>query len=77
MYVSQSFPGQAEEPGFSLCEAPSGRGGLGEMDGRALFQFAIEVMGKPAPFLNTCANCAAESAVAAVRSMFSVLARDL
>ena len=29
------FPGQDLGPGFSLWVAPSGRGGLGEMDGCA------------------------------------------
>ena len=51
--------------------------GLGEMVGCALLQVGIEVMRKSAPFSNTYANCAAESAVAAVGSMFSVLARAL
>ena len=71
------FPGQALTLVFSLCWAPSGRRGLGEMDGCALFQFPIEVMRKLGPFANTCANCAAESVVAGVGSMFSVFARAL
>ena len=56
---------------------PSGRGGLGEMVGCALLRLRIEVMRKSAYSSNTCANCAAGSAVAAVGSMFSVLARAL
>ena len=52
------------------------RESLREMDGCALFVSPIEVMRKSAPFSNTCANCAAESAVAAVGSMFSVAVRD-
>ena len=48
-FVAQSFflfPVRALAQG-SLCEwHPSGRGGLGEMVGRALFRFPIEVMRK-------------------------------
>ena len=44
--VYQSFPGQALKPGSSLSLTPSGRGGLGEMDGRTLLLVRIEVMRK-------------------------------
>ena len=71
------FPGQAFGPGFSLCCDPSGRGGLGEMVGCALLLVRIEVMRKSAYFSNTCANCAAGGAVAAVGSTFIFLARAL
>ena len=66
-----SFPGQALRPGLSLCCAPPlGNGVWVEMDGWALFLPPIEVMRKSAYFCNMCANCAAESAVAVVGSMF-------
>ena len=47
------------------------------MVGCALLLVRIEVMRKSAYFSNTCANCAAGSAVATVGSMFSALARAL
>ena len=59
----------------SLCLSLS-RESLREMDGCAPPLLRIEVMRKWAPFSNTCANCAAESAVDAVGSMFSVTVRD-
>ena len=71
------FPVRLRSQGSRCVGTPSGRGGLGEMVGCALLQVGIEVMRKSAPFSNTYANCAAESAVAAVGSMFSVLARAL
>ena len=68
---------KSEMPRSYLCCDPSGRGGLGEIVGCVLLLVRIEVMRQSAYFSNTCANCAAGSAVAAVGSMFSVLARAL
>ena len=56
---------------------PLGEGVWGRWLGGLLPPHSIEVMRKSAYFSNTCANCAAESAVAAGWSRFSALARAL
>ena len=50
--IHAHFPGQAEEQGFSLCEAPSGRGVLGEIVGWVPPVARIEVMVKKAIKIN-------------------------